>query len=145
MRTAMQLCLPLLVLAFGALGCSEEPEQAAPVEEAAIEEVTIDQAAALFEAGDAVAIDANGAQTRAEHGVVPGATLLTSSGSYDVDAELPADASATLVFYCGNTDCHASDGAAERARQAGRANVRVMREGIAGWVASGRETAQPQS
>lgn len=120
-----------------AAGCSEES--------APIPEVSVERASAMFEAGEAVAVDANGASTRAEHGVVPGARLLTSSGSYDPAAELPADHATALVFYCGNTDCRASDGAAERAREAGYTNVNVMRAGIAGWVEAGHRVDRPQS
>ena len=135
-----RLALPLL---FGllALGCGEE---AADTDEPApIPELAVAEAAALFEAGDAIPVDANGAQTRSERGVVPGARLLTSSGSYDPAEELPADTSSHLVFYCGNTDCHASDGAANRARDAGYERVSVMRPGIAGWVEAGRPVEQP--
>ena len=90
-------------------------------------------------------MDANGTQTRAANGVVPGARLLTSSGRYDPDTELPEDHAAALVFYCANNDCRASDGAAERARQAGFEDVNIMREGIAGWVEAGQQTEPPSS
>ncbi|MFK7991397.1 MAG: rhodanese-like domain-containing protein [Sandaracinaceae bacterium] len=134
--------LNVFLLALAALlsfACSESSSESAE-----IEEVTIEQAASMFSAG-AVAVDANGAGTRSEMGVIPGARLLTSSGRYDPATELPSDTGTELVFYCGNTNCRASDGAAERAREAGYENVNVMREGIAGWVEAGNETAQPQS
>jgi rhodanese-related sulfurtransferase len=127
----------LLSIALAA-GCSEESAGAIP-------EVSVERASTLFAAGEAVAVDANGASTRQEHGVVPGARLLTSSGSYDPAAELPADHATALIFYCGNTDCRASDGAAERASEAGYTNVNVMRAGIAGWVEAGHRVDRPQS
>ncbi len=146
---------PALILAL-ALGCSEGAEEAAdstgataatsPAPQAEpIPEVSVAEAARLFAAGEAVPVDANGANVRQEHGVVPGARLLTSSGRYDPSAELPQDQSAHLVFYCGNSNCRASDGAAARAREAGFEHVNVMREGIAGWVAAGQTTEQPAS
>ncbi|HLW71664.1 MAG TPA: hypothetical protein VKS22_13705 [Candidatus Binataceae bacterium] len=46
--------------------------------------------------------DANGASTRAEYGVIPAATLLSSDNKYDL-AVLPQDKKAKLVFYCANT------------------------------------------
>jgi hypothetical protein len=46
--------------------------------------------------------DANGPGTRAKEGIIPGARLLASISDYDVAKELPADKSATLVFYCHN-------------------------------------------
>jgi rhodanese-related sulfurtransferase len=119
-------------------GCGEEA--AAP-----IPELSVDEVARRLEAGDIVAVDANGEETRRERGIVPGARLLTSSGSYNPTAELPSDQSTALVFYCGGTQCRASDNAAERAREHGYSNVSVMRAGIAGWVEAGKEVTHPQS
>jgi hypothetical protein len=48
--------------------------------------------------------DANIPEIRAKYGVIPGARLLSSDDRYDVNAELPANRRATLVFYC--TDRH---------------------------------------
>lgn len=132
-QTASLLSMMAIAVALLAIGCSEEP--AAP-----IPEVSVEQVAQWLESGEAVAVDANGASTRAEHGVIPGARLLSSSGTYDPNAELPSDKSTQLVFYCANTSCRASDGAAARAREAGYENVKVMRAGIVGWLEAGRET-----
>ena len=93
----------------------------------------------MISTGDATPVDANNAQTRQREGTVPGATLLSSSSEYDT-SELPSDRAANLVFYCANTRCTASDGAASRAREAGYANVHVMREGITGWKEAGNPT-----
>ena len=76
---------------------------------------------------------------------IPGAILLSSSGSYDPAAELPANTATNLIFYCGNDDCRASDGAAKRARDAGYSNVHLMRAGIAGWKAAGKRTEAASS
>ena len=46
--------------------------------------------------------DANGDRTRQKEGVIPGAVLLASSGSYDVGTVLPQEKDAPLVFYCHN-------------------------------------------
>jgi rhodanese-related sulfurtransferase len=88
--------------------------------------------------GECVPVDANGDQTRKKMGVVPGAVLLTDSEAFAL-SELPADKSKPLVFYCANTRCSASHGAADRALTAGYTNVKVMGEGIAGWVAAGKQ------
>lgn len=138
MKRASVIFALVSIASFAA--CSEQTDSAAP-----IPELSVERASAMFESGEAVPVDANGAGTREEHGVVPSARLLTSSGSYDPAAELPADRSAALVFYCGNTDCRASDGAAARARQAGYTNVNIMRAGIAGWVEAGEPVDRPQS
>lgn len=135
-RAALALAALSIMLASA---CSEEPA-GAPIPELGVADV-----ARMLEAGDAVAVDANGESTRRERGVIPGARLLSSSGSYDPAAELPADTATTLVFYCGNTDCRASDGAAARARDAGYSNVNVMRAGIAGWVEAGQRVDHPES
>src|SRR5580700_3755390 len=42
--------------------------------------------------------DANPPDVREEEGIVPGAHLLSSSGSYDVASTLPADKNTPLVF-----------------------------------------------
>jgi hypothetical protein len=47
--------------------------------------------------------DANPADIRESDGIIRGARLLSSSGSYDVAAELPPDKDTPLVFYCYNT------------------------------------------
>jgi rhodanese-related sulfurtransferase len=132
-RTAISM------LAFGVLiGCGNDASTP-------IRELSVAQAASMLEGGHAIAVDANGPETRQERGVIPGARLLTSSGRYDPARELPSDRSATLVFYCANTQCHASDGAAHRAREAGYADVNVMRAGIAGWVEAGHPVNRPAS
>ncbi|HYL59272.1 MAG TPA: hypothetical protein VEU51_10400 [Candidatus Acidoferrales bacterium] len=61
-------------------------------------------AALINEPNDHVNIyDANGWGLRSTAGIIPGAHLLTSDDKYDVAAELPADKSAKLVFYCADT------------------------------------------
>lgn len=142
-----------LVLALLGLGCGGQEDTAAtepaaatlaaeeaPAAEAApapIRELDVVAAAALFEAGTARPVDANHQETRDSMGTVPNAVLLTSSGEYAM-TELPADG--LLVFYCGSTQCTASDNAATRARDAGR-EVAVMRPGIRGWVDAGKPVA----
>ena len=66
--------------------------------------VHVADVAALRAGGpDAVTlVDANGPDFRAREGVIPGAVLLSSYGSYDVAAELPPRRDARLVFYCAN-------------------------------------------
>ena len=92
----------------------------------------------------ATILDANDGDTRKEYGVVPGAVLL-SGKDYPLSS-LPASKTDKLVFYCGGTQCRASDKAAERAASAGYADVSVMRAGIRGWRDAGQATnPAPQS
>ena len=63
---------------------------------------------------------------------VPGAKNLDPAnfGSND----LPADKSATVVFYCSNLLCRKGPKAASRARKLGHGNAMVMSAGIKGWL-----------
>ncbi len=99
--------------------------------------ITIDELAAKLAADDCQAVDANGEATRKKMGVIPGAVLLTDSDAFST-SELPTDKSKTLVFYCANTHCGASHEAAARALTAGYPNVKVLPDGIAGWVKAGK-------
>ncbi|WP_426117063.1 rhodanese-like domain-containing protein [Massilia sp. PWRC2] len=56
-------------------------------------------------------------------------------------ADLPAERTTPLVFYCSNWLCSKAPNAARRARQMGFSDVAVMSAGIAGWQAAGLPTA----
>lgn len=127
----------LLALALLAAGCSRAPEREPASEVAAVGSVTVDQLAQGLAAGTYQAVDANGDQTRQRMGVIPGAVLLRDYASAD---GLPADKARGLVFYCANTACSASHEAARAAVAAGYRDVKVMPEGIAGWVKAGKRT-----
>jgi rhodanese-related sulfurtransferase len=139
----MRILLLSLTLAIVVLGCKDatpaaanETNEAAPVE---IPEISVEAADKALQSG-ALAFDANSQKTREKNGTVPGAVILTSSYKYDL-AQLPEDKSKDLIFYCSNTNCTASDAAAERASTHGHENVHVMREGIKGWKDAGKATA----
>ncbi len=82
-------------------------------------------------------IDVNEADNYA-YAHVPGATLL----AYDaITADvLPADKSASLVFYCWSPECPAAGMAAETAASLGFTNVSCMYAGITGWQDAGLAT-----
>src|SRR5687768_16030132 len=143
LRTGLFTALSLLPL-IGA-GCGQSSDAPATGTEApgAMRERSVEEVERLLAAGSITVLDANGEETRRDQGIVPGARLLSSSGRFDPATELPASKTTPLVFYCGNESCTASDGAAERAREAGWNDVSVMRAGIAGWRAAGKATAQP--
>ena len=105
---------------------------------------TVADVASWTKAKQATAVDANGKETRAAQGVIPGALLLSSSSEYDVK-ELPADKSSKLVFYCASQKCSASHKAAKRAIANGYTNVAVLPEGISGWKQAGQPTAKPDN
>jgi len=130
-----------------ALGCKDTSPaaatEAAPADtaEAAAEipEISVADADKALQSG-AFAVDANSESTRGKNGTVPNAIILTSSYKYEL-AQLPEDKSKDLIFYCSNTNCTASDAAAERASTSGYENVHIMREGIKGWKDAGKATA----
>ena len=148
----MRTLLFSLVLTFVLVGCKDASPAAAtePVAEdtntadVQIPEISVEDAGKALEAG-ALAVDANSERTRKKNGTVPEAIILTSSYKYEL-AQLPEDKSKDLVFYCSNTNCTASDAAAERASTNGYKNVHIMREGIKGWKDAGKATvAYPRS
>ncbi len=87
-------------------------------------------------------VDANGKETRAKYGIIPGAIMLTSYDGYDAAKELPKDKRKDLVFYCSNEMCSAGKVAAGRAMEAGYTNVSVLPVGVKGWKAAGQKTVK---
>jgi rhodanese-related sulfurtransferase len=135
----------LAISAISAAGCSKKSDGGAPAAgetEAKIATVSVDQLDTMLASNQCQAVDANGDETRKKMGVVPGAILLKDSSDKFDAAQLPADKSKALVFYCGNTACRASHEAAQNALTAGYTNVKVMPDGIAGWVKSGKKVTQ---
>jgi len=129
----------LLVLALFAAACTKaEPaqERHAPAQ---LQTMTVDEVDASLAKGEVQPVDVNGDATRQHEGVLPGAVLLTDDDSFKI-SELPADKSKPLVFYCANTACSSSHHAAEKAITAGYERVRVMPDGIAGWIKAGKQT-----
>ena len=113
-------------------------------EEKKFAEVSVTDVERFVKDKSATILDANDGDTRKEYGVVPGAVLL-SSKEYPLSA-LPASKTDKLVFYCGGTQCRASDKAAALAASAGYNDVSVMRAGIRGWKDAGQATSPaPQS
>ncbi|HEU0034852.1 MAG TPA: rhodanese-like domain-containing protein [Kofleriaceae bacterium] len=126
-----------------AAGCSKKQAPAQQAE-AKVPTVTVDELDQMLAKGDCQPVDANGKATREKMGVIPGAVLLTDSESFQ-PGELPADKAKPLVFYCANTSCGASHQAAGKAITAGYTNVKVLPDGIAGWVKAGKKTAPAKS
>jgi rhodanese-related sulfurtransferase len=103
--------------------------------------VTLAELSNLQKAKKVSVYDANGLDTRKKFGVIPGATLLTSAGEYDVAKELTADKNSKVVFYCASDMCTSAKQAATRAMEAGYSDVSVFPEGIKGWAKAGQKTA----
>lgn len=119
-------------------GCAKKNTDAAASAERAVATVSIDQLDTQLAKHECIPVDANGQQTRKKLGVIPGAVLLTDSETFTA-SELPTDKAKALVFYCANTSCGASEEAARKAIAAGFTNVKVLPDGIAGWVKAGKQ------
>ena len=72
------------------------------------------------------------------HARVPGARNLNPMNY--VEGDLPAEKDALLVFYCSNMLCRKAPNAARRAEGMGYRNVRVMSQGISGWLSAALPT-----
>jgi len=139
----MRILLLSIALMTLALGCKDASPaaatEAAPADNSeAVPEISVADADKALQSG-AFAVDANSESTREKNGTVPNAIILTSSYKYEL-AQLPEDKTKGLIFYCSNTNCTASDAAAERASTSGYENVHIMREGIKGWKDAGKAT-----
>ena len=135
----MRTLLFLSVLGLATLGgCAKKANDKTQAVAAEVPTISVDQLDAMLAKSECVPVDANGDRTRQKMGVIPGAVLLTDSETFTT-AELPADRSKTLVFYCANTSCGASHEAASKALTAGYSNVKVLPDGIAGWVKAGKK------
>lgn len=119
-------------------GCSKAAKDQGGETETKVATVSIDQLETMLAKNECIPVDANGDQTRKKLGTIPGAVLLTDSETFAA-SELPTDKSKQLVFYCSNTSCGASEEAAHKALTAGYTNVKVLPDGIAGWVKAGKK------
>ena len=98
-------------------------------------ELSVDEVAELMARKKAVLIDVN-PRRRWASGHLPGAANL-DPGEY-TEADLPADKTATLVFYCSGPGSSASRYAAQKAARFGYAHVFIMPAGLRGWLAARR-------
>lgn len=133
----MRTVLLAVILSCAALHGCKKSTDASETKAAAVRSVSVDELDTMLATKACQPVDANGDDTRKKMGVIPGAILLTSEDSV---AELPSDKSKPLVFYCANTHCGASHHAAEGAIAAGYKDVKVLPEGIAGWVKANKKT-----
>lgn len=119
---------------FTSLAMAGEPIKAETVKDISVLDISVQQVQKFVQekSTNVAILDANNSEARKDAGVVPGAILLTSYNQYAIK-ELPKDKNTTLVFYCYNSYCQASNTAALRAIDAGYKDARVMKAGIAGW------------
>ena len=115
--------LTLLLLLLPALLCAAGYYQTIPAAEVA----------RIMKRADVVLLDLNVPELW-EKSHLPGAVHVDSA---DIAQFLPADRSATLIFYCAGPLCSASGMAANEAVLLGYRRVYVMTEGIFGWTRLG--------
>ena len=129
-----QLLNMFLLVALSLVGIAYAEDA---TKQTAVKEISVQQVQQLIDSKvkNVAILDANNEDARKDAGVVPGAILLTSYSKYAL-TELPKDKNATLVFYCYNSYCQASNLAAQRAIGVGYKDARVMKAGIVGWNAA---------
>lgn len=142
--------VPAFAIALASSGCANKcakcadgagNQASAQDPHANLNNLAVNEVSDLVAAKKAVAVDANGQETRTQFGTIPGAILLTDAHKYNV-SELPADKATKLVFYCGGPKCMSAPAAAEQAIKAGYTDVHVMRDGIKGWVSAGKQVSK---
>jgi len=133
---------PILVLVAALVAATPSACKNAPSTESAPAEVavtlktlTVDEVASKLKDPNTFVFDNNSAD-RYKQGHVPGAKWVRPDEI--TAASLPADKTATLVFYCANEHCMACHSGAKAALALGYTNVYIMPAGIAGWEKSGK-------
>lgn len=144
MRTMLAaVAMAAVAVPSAAWACDGAHMASAPKPE--VKQVNVQQVVELQKKLAVYVYDANSEKTRANQGVIPGASLLTSATTYDVQKELTPVKDAPIVFYCANEKCRSSVVAAERAARSGYTNVSVLPVGITGWKAAGQRVVRPTS
>lgn len=136
----------LLMIAAGLLGLSHfamagGADEIAPAQDYRFELnfITMQEAETYVGNKDVQFYDVNVLELWAE-GFIPGAIHFFVE---DWERLLPKDKNKTLIFYCANRLCNASELAAYAVMKKGYTNVYQMPDGIFGWRMSGRPVELP--
>ena len=114
-------------------GGGGEPVEA-PVYDELLNQISMREAEMLWESGVPF-FDVNTLEIWTQ-GYIPGAKFFNVRNWKDL---LPKDKGKTIVFYCVNRLCTASEMAAREVMKLGYTDVRQMPDGIEGWKLSGRK------
>lgn len=118
-------------------GGGGEPVEA-PVYDELLNQISMREAEMLWESGVPF-FDVNTLEIWTQ-GYIPGAKFFNVRNWKDL---LPKDKGKTIVFYCVNRLCTASEMAAREVMKLGYTDVRQMPDGIEGWKLSGRKIERP--
>ena len=118
-------------------GGGGEPVEA-PVYDELLNQISMREAEMLWESGVPF-FDVNTLEIWTQ-GYIPGAKFFNVRNWKDL---LPKDKCKTIVFYCVNRLCTASEMAAREVMKLGYTDVRQMPDGIEGWKLSGRKIERP--
>ena len=110
----------------------------APVYEEELHQISMREAEMRLEAGVPF-FDVNTLEIWTQ-GYIPGARFFNVRNWKEM---LPKDKNQTMVFYCANRLCNASEMAAREVVKLGYTDVRQMPDGIDGWKLSGRKIEKP--
>ena len=72
-----------------------------------------------------------------ERSHIPGSINIPVGQAEKLASDQLPDKSADVVVYCMNTKCHAADAVADQLTALGYKSVKIYRNGIQGWLASG--------
>lgn len=118
-------------------GGGGEPVEA-PVYDELLNQISMREAEMLWESGVPF-FDVNTLEIWTQR-YIPGAKFFNVRNWKDL---LPKDKGKTIVFYCVNRLCTASEMAAREVMKLGYTDVRQMPDGIEGWKLSGRKIERP--
>lgn len=131
------LSILLLQTPYAAAGGGEELIEA-PVYDELLNQISMREAEMLWKAGVPF-FDVNTFEIWSQ-GFIPGAKFFNVRNWKDL---LPKDKDQTVVLYCANRLCQASEMAAREVMKLGYTDVRQMPDGIDGWKLSGRKIEKP--
>lgn len=134
---AALLSILLLQTPYAAAGGGEELIEA-PVYDELLNQISMREAEMLWKAGVPF-FDVNTFEIWSQ-GFIPGAKFFNVRNWKDL---LPKDKDQTVVLYCANRLCQASEMAAREVMKLGYTDVRQMPDGIDGWKLSGRKIEKP--
>jgi rhodanese-related sulfurtransferase/predicted small secreted protein len=130
MRSTNPIVLVAFLAATTAACNNAHSGSGSSVQSIELKTLTVDEVASHLNDPTTFIFD-NNSKDRYDKGHIPGSKWIRPDEI--TAATLPADKSATLVFYCANEHCNACHSGAKAALALGYVHVFIMPAGIAGW------------